>query len=46
MSGHQANPKTPREAELRARNLRLGLILGSIAMVFFFGVVLKYTLLR
>ena len=46
MSGYRAETKTPHEIELRARNRRLGLILGSIALVFFFGVVLKYTLLR
>lgn len=46
MSGYQVEAKTARDIELRARNRRLGLILASIAMVFFFGVVLKYTLLR
>ena len=46
MSGYQAEAKSAREIELRARNRRLGLILASIALVFFCGVVLKYTLLR
>ncbi len=30
----------------RARNRRTGLILASIALAFFLGVILKYTLLR
>jgi hypothetical protein len=35
-----------RDAALRARNRRTGLILASIALVFFIGVILKYTVLR
>lgn len=30
--------------ELRARNRRTGLILASVALVFFLGVILKYVL--
>jgi hypothetical protein len=32
------------QAALRARNRRTGLILASIALVFFLGVILKYVL--
>ncbi len=35
-----------REALMRARNLRTGLVLASIALAFFIGVVLKYTVFR
>jgi len=35
-----------RDGALRARNRRTGLIFASIALVFFIGVVVKYTLLR
>ena len=31
-------------AAIRARNVRTGLILGSIALAFFVGVILKYVL--
>ena len=46
MSGYQPEAHGARDAALRARNKRLGLILASIALVFFIGVVVKYTLLR
>ena len=35
-----------RNAAIRARNRRTGLILATIALAFFFGVIVKYTLLR
>ena len=35
-----------RDADLQARNRRTGLILASIALVFFVGIIVKYTLLR
>ena len=35
-----------REAEMRARNRRTGLVLASIALAFFIGVILKYTVFR
>ena len=46
MSGYRHEAHGAREGALRARNKRLGLILASIALVFFVGVVVKYTLLR
>ncbi len=45
MSGYR-NGGSAREIELRARNRRTGLILASIALVFFVGILVKYTLLR
>jgi hypothetical protein len=42
MSGYQSEAKTPREVEIRARNRKTGLILASIALVFFLGVVLQH----
>jgi hypothetical protein len=33
-----------RDADLRARNRRTGLILASVALVFFVGVIVKYLL--
>jgi hypothetical protein len=30
----------------RNRNLRTGLILGTVALAFFFGVIIKYLLLK
>jgi hypothetical protein len=42
MSGYQSEVRTPREAEIRARNRKTGLILASIALVFFLGVVLQH----
>ncbi len=44
MSGYRAESGSARDAELRARNRRTGLILASVALVFFVGVMLKYTL--
>jgi hypothetical protein len=38
--------RTTREATLKARNRRTGLILASIALVFFIGVILNHTLGR
>jgi hypothetical protein len=46
MSGYQPGARSARDLEIRARNRRLGLILGSIALVFFVGALLKYSLLR
>ena len=46
MSGYQSDVKSLRDIELRARNRRTGFILASVALVFFIGVMLKYTLLR
>jgi hypothetical protein len=46
MSGYQPDLRSARDVELRARNRRTGLIFASIALVFFVGVLLKYTLLR
>ena len=46
MDRDQSGVVGSRELEMRARNRRLGLILASIALVFFFGVILKYTLIR
>ena len=44
MSGYESGPKTARDADIRARNLRTALILASIALVFFLGAILKYAL--
>ncbi len=44
MSGYEPDARTPRDAEIRARNRRTGLILASIALVFFVGAILKYAL--
>jgi hypothetical protein len=41
----RTSPET-REAEMRARNRRTGLVLASIALAFFVGVILKYTVFR
>ena len=46
MSGFQPGLRTSRDPELRSRNRRLGLILASIALIFFAGIIVKYTLLR
>ena len=46
MSGYQPEAKTARDVELRARNRRTGLILASIALIFFLGVVFKHAFLR
>jgi hypothetical protein len=35
-----------RNREIRARNRRTGLILATIALAFFIGVMLKYSMLR
>ncbi len=43
MSGYEP---AVRDTAMRARNRRTGLILASIALVFFLGVLMKYTLLR
>ncbi len=42
MSGYRPEVSSARDAELRARNRRTGLILASVALVFFLGVVLRY----
>jgi hypothetical protein len=36
--------RAPRDPTLRARNRRMGLILATIALVFFIGVILEHTL--
>ncbi len=46
MIEHHHTLDTSRETALRARNRRTGLILASIALVFFVGILVKYTLLR
>lgn len=46
MIEHHHTLDTSRETALRARNRRTGLILFSIAIVFFVGIIVKYTLLR
>lgn len=47
MSGDRRDDDGARRAvELRARNKRTGLILATIALVFFVGMLVKYTLLR
>ena len=46
MIEHHHSLDTSRETALRARNRRTGLILASIALVFFVGIIVKYTLLR
>ena len=46
MSGYQSTPQTPRDAQIRARNRRTGLIMASIALVFFLGVVIKHAFFR
>ena len=46
MSGYQPGSNTARNVAMRARNRRTGLILASIALVFFVGILVKYTLLR
>ncbi len=35
-----------RAQEIRARNRRTGLILATIALAFFIGIIVKYTLLK
>ena len=37
---------TPDRERMRAANRRTGLILASIAIVFFFGIMLRYWLMR
>jgi|GEM_PF-663350 len=46
MSGYRPEAQSARDLDIRARNRRLGLILASIALVFFVGALLKYSLLR
>ena len=46
MIEHHHSLDTSRETAMRARNRRTGLILASIALVFFVGILVKYTLLR
>lgn len=46
MSGDRRDDDGARAVELRARNKRTGLILATIALVFFVGMLVKYTLLR
>jgi hypothetical protein len=46
MSGYQPDNDAARAVELRARNRRTGLILATVALVFFVGMLIKYTLLR
>ena len=46
MSGYRPEANDARAVALRARNRRTGLVLATIAVVFFVGIVVKYTLLR
>jgi hypothetical protein len=39
-------PTTDSQKALRSRNLRLGLILGSVALVFFVGFITRLVLLK
>jgi hypothetical protein len=39
-------PSAPNRDELRARNVRLGLILASVAAVFFIGFITRLVLLK
>lgn len=45
IDAHQAGEST-REREIRTRNRRTGLILAAIALAFFIGIIVKYTLLN
>ena len=38
--------RDPRAAELRARNRRTGLILATVALVFFIGIFLNHAFIR
>lgn len=42
----QPTPDEARRKALRARNLRLGLILGSVALVFFVGFITRLVVLK
>jgi hypothetical protein len=44
MSDDRTRPVSEMRDDLRARNRRLGLILASVALVFFVGVIVKYVL--
>jgi hypothetical protein len=44
MSGYRTETDSARDPALRARNRRTGLILATIALVCFVGVILKYAL--
>jgi hypothetical protein len=46
MSGYRELGTSAPDQELRARNRRTGLILATVALVFFVGIIVKYTLLR
>ena len=46
MSGFEGGIDDARTRDLQARNRRTGLILASIALVFFVGIVVRYTLMR
>ncbi len=46
MIEHHHSLDTSRETALRARNRRTGLILLSVALVFFVGIIVKYALMR
>jgi hypothetical protein len=41
-----SKPGTDAQKALRARNLRLGLILGSVALVFFVGFITRLIVLK
>ncbi len=46
---HQAElfaDERARKQEIRTRNRRTGLIVATIALAFFIGIIVKYTLLR
>ena len=46
MIEHHHSLDTSRETALRARNRRTALVLLSIAIVFFVGIIVKYSVLR
>ena len=46
MSEHHPVLDASRESAMRARNRRTGLIMLSIAVVFFIGIIVKYSFLR
>ena len=45
IDAHQAD-ESARKREIRTRNRRTGLIFATIAMAFFVGIIVKYTLLN
>jgi hypothetical protein len=45
-ASQQTAPRDSREAQLRASNRRLGLVLFSVVAAFFIGIILRYWLAR